>query len=108
MSLSAAALYDVGQPLPAMPIEACMQGIASAAHGRGVFIMRGDRPIREIPARELMQLLRSALKNAPDAHRLRVETLVRSLYHRVSTPGPLLVPQAPFNVLKGLGKGGEG
>ena len=107
MSNAAAALYDVGQPLPPIPIEAAMQGIASAAHGRGVVIVRGDVVLREIPARDLMRLLRAALSNAPEQHQLRVETLVRGLYHRCATPGPLLVPQAPFNVLKGIAGKGE-
>lgn len=97
-----------GIPIAVRPksFDQMVQDIASAAHARGVYLIRGKKVVGSIEARLLCRSLRAAHVNTTgqELRRAQVLKLAAGIALRLGVKGPLLVPQVTWNVLSGFAK----
>lgn len=100
--MSAAIFHDTGDARrPAMPINAALQSIASAAWSRGAVVAMPSG-FRDLAPADLMRACRGAwtavLGNEERA--ARVETIIRAIAARLGQPGPVQVQPTSLGVLR--------
>lgn len=91
------------RPPGGMPMEAALQNIASAAHLRGVVIMKNG-VASDIPltAADLMRALRGAWTKTQGSEQraARAEVIIRSVAARLQQGGPVQVVASSLGVLR--------
>lgn len=101
--MTAAIFHDTGESRrPAIPLEAALQNIASAAWSRGAVVALPGGTFRDLAPGDLMRACRGAWTAAlgNDERTTRVETIVRSIAARLVQPGPVQVSPAALGVLR--------
>lgn len=101
--MSAAIFHDTGaERRPAIPINAALQMIASAAWSRGAVIANPSGTFTTLPAADLMRACRGAWQRSlgNDDRAVRVETIIRAVAARLHQPGPVQVSPTSLGVLR--------
>ncbi len=90
----------VGRP---RGFDANVQNIASAAHLRGIVLLRGEVVVGSLEAAELCRTIRAAHENTRgDEHRHdHVEALANGIATRLGVRGAVGVSQSAWNLIKG-------
>jgi hypothetical protein len=98
-------MHDSDSRRPPLRIEAALQQIASAAHLRGVLVVRGVK-VEVVPARDLMRALRGAWEGTADSERRRdqVEGIIRGTATRLAHGGPVTISGQLFGIAKAYAK----
>lgn len=95
-------------PLAARPptFDSNMQAVASAAHLRGVILMRSDQVVGALEAAELCRTLRAAHENTRgDDHRHKhVAQLAHGIAVRLGQKGAVQVSRSAWNLVVGYAK----
>lgn len=80
-----------------------VQDIASAAHGRGVVLLRSEVVVGSVEAKELCRILRAAHENTrgDDARHEHVEKLAHGIALRLGVKGAVQVSRSAMNLLSG-------
>lgn len=97
--------FDVNnRPPGGMPIAAALQGIASAAHLRGVEITRNGTAAGTLPAGDLMRALRGAWEKTKGQPKRgdRAEIIIRSVAARLAQGGPVQIVASSLGVLRSM------
>lgn len=93
------------QDRPPRSFDTNVQSIASAAHLRGVVLMRGLAIVGSVEARDLCRTLRAAHEATRGSERQRhVESLAGTLARRLGARGAVQVTQFHWNILTGYAK----
>lgn len=93
----------VGRP---KSFDALVQDIASAAHGRGVVLMKGDTVVGSLEAAELCEGLRAAHENTrgePVKHG-HVERMTSGIALRLGARGSVQVSRGAWNMISGYAR----
>lgn len=101
--MTAAIFHDTGESRrPAIPVNAALQNIASAAWSRGAVVAMPNGTFRDLPAADLMRACRGAWQRSlGDTDRAtRVETIIRAIAARLHQPGPVQVSPTSLGVLR--------
>lgn len=85
----------------ALGIDAALQQIASAAHLRGVRTTRQDIAVGELPAAELLRVLRAALAHAMarPQRAAQVEAIIRGTAARLKRGGPVAISRSALGIV---------
>jgi hypothetical protein len=80
-----------------------VQDIASAAHLRGVVLMRGDTAVGSLEAADLCRTMRAAHENTRGLgpRHDQVRQIVNSIAIRLGSRGAVIVMRAQWNLLRG-------
>lgn len=83
-----------------------VQDIASAAHLRGVVLMRGDTVVGSLEAADLCRTMRAAHENTRGLgpRHDQVRQIVNSIAIRLGSRGAVIVMRAQWNLLTGYAK----
>ena len=101
-------MFLASRPGVALPrdFDANVQTIASAAHRRGVVLVRGDQVVGSVEAAELCRTLRAAheaTRGNSHAH-AHVEQLAGGIAAKVGARGAVEVSRSAMNLLTGYAK----
>lgn len=84
--------------------DTSVQMVASAAHRRGVVLVRSGVVVGELEARDLCRTLRAAHGATSGRQRQHVENIAFVITLRLGVPGPILLARSQLNVLQGYAK----
>lgn len=86
--------------------DAQVQDIASAAHSRGVTLLRGETIVGSVEAADLCRTIRAAHEQSRgDDHRRRhVEQMVGAISLKLRSRGPVEVSRAVWGLLSGYAR----